>query len=64
MGDWPKTVRTTIQPETDIQVEAHEHAELAAQGLILPGHDGEYRGEVPTRRNVRATDTTKTTEEA
>lgn len=50
MGDWPKTVRTTIQPDVDLEVGPEAFQELKAQGLLLPGHEGEYEGVVPQRR--------------
>lgn len=32
---WPKTVRTTMQPDTDLEVTEREHTELAVQGLLV-----------------------------
>ncbi len=37
---WPRKVRTTIQPDVDVQVGPEEYLDLARQGLLLPGHDG------------------------
>lgn len=37
---FPVRVRTTIQPEVDLYVEAAEYRDLHVQGLLLPGHDG------------------------
>lgn len=37
---WPRKVRTTIQPDVDIQVGPEEYLDLARQGLLQPGHDG------------------------
>lgn len=56
MGDWPKTVRTTITPDQDVEVDEAAYQELKAQGLLLPGHDGtEYTGPVPSRTAPKTT---------
>jgi hypothetical protein len=47
-------VRTTMQPDTDLQVGASEAASLRRQGLLVPGFDGtEYTGVIPKRRAAR-----------
>lgn len=38
--EFPVTVRTTIQPDVELEVEAAEYRDLKVQGLLLPGHDG------------------------
>ena len=53
------TVRTTMQPDLDIQVPEREADSLKRQGLLVPGYDGtEYAGVIPTSR-VSRTDTPK-----
>ena len=38
--EFPVRVRTTIQPELDLEVDSAEYRDLKVQGLLLPGHDG------------------------
>lgn len=33
--EWPKIVRTTIQPEVDVEVDERQFTELKVQGLLL-----------------------------
>jgi len=47
-------VRTTMQPDTDLQVTVREAVSLKRQGLLIPGFDGtEYTGVIPKRRAAR-----------
>jgi hypothetical protein len=34
---WPRTVRTTMRPEDDLEVTEREYQELEVQGLLAPG---------------------------
>ncbi len=53
------TVRTTIQPDLDMQVTAREADSLRRQGLLVPGYDGTpYTGVIPKSR-VSRTNTPK-----
>jgi hypothetical protein len=59
MAEWPKTVRTTIQPEVDLVVEQAEYNDLKVQGLLLPGYE-DYQGVVPeAAKSRKRTDTQK-----
>lgn len=54
MSDELVTVRTTLQPDTELQVSEGEARSLRRQGLLLPGYDGtEYTGVIPKRRAAR-----------
>lgn len=49
-----RTVRTTIEPDRDIQVDDAGYADLKGQGLLLPGFEGEpYSGTIPTAKVPR-----------
>jgi hypothetical protein len=37
--EWPKTVRTTIQPEVDLEVGEAEYTDLSRQGLLVTDKD-------------------------
>jgi hypothetical protein len=37
--EWPKTVRTTIQPEVDLEVGEAEYTDLSRQGLLVTEKD-------------------------
>lgn len=51
MAEDTMVVRTTIRPDTDLQVTVQEAVSLKRQGLLLPGFDGtEYAGIVPEAR--------------
>lgn len=38
--EFPVRVRTTIQPDVELEVESAEYRDLKVQDLLLPGHDG------------------------
>lgn len=47
-SEWPVTVRSTIEPERDIEVGEAEWTDLQRQGLLLDGYTGtEYDGPAP-----------------
>jgi hypothetical protein len=51
LPDETVVVRTTMQPDLDLQVTAREAHSLNRQGLLVPGFDGtEYTGVVPEAR--------------
>lgn len=54
MAEDTVVIRTTMQPDTDLQVTVREAASLKRQGLLVPGFDGaEYAGIVPKARTKK-----------
>lgn len=54
---FPATVRTTMHPDEDLEVDAREYAELEAQGLLV-GVEKRERGQ-PARPFKRPKTTTR-----
>lgn len=53
MGEFPKQVRTSIQPDVVLEVEENEYLDLSRQGLLIS--EG-YTGPVPENRKTAVAD--------
>ncbi len=47
MGEFPKQVRTSMQPDVVLEVEESEYLDLSRQGLLV---SESYTGQVPEQR--------------
>lgn len=50
MNEWPKTVRTKMRPDLELQVNEPEYIDLERQGLLMEEPAGDGKARAPRER--------------